>query len=316
MLTNEKTTMKIILILFALSSLIIAENKFDKKELLGDVRRNLFNPTCLARLSKAALTPKDQVNNDTFGGGNQLQDLSDCDCIAMMKWFIMSGADVNKVGANRKKTLLEGVLDNKEQVELILDAGAGSEHIRKALLKAIIQRSSLDIIVILLEKEKDENVKLNLLETASEAGNIDAFSLICPHCDLKSEKARDIFKRALLDKDLEKIKLIVKNGFDTNRFTFDGEGKTYLHLAAKYIREDSFNNREIFKILIDNTANLDATNDSGESALHVAARYKNAFVVNLLLSYGANKNLKDQQGNTPMDHCISGNIMIEPKNVR
>jgi hypothetical protein len=53
--------------------------------------------------------------------------------------------------------------------------------------------------------------------------------------------------------------------------------------------------------VLDRGAYTDATDDHGQSALHVAASRGYGDIVHLLLCYEANKNMKDEDGNTPRD---------------
>jgi len=52
-------------------------------------------------------------------------------------------------------------------------------------------------------------------------------------------------------------------------------------------------------------ANIHATDNDGSTPLHFAAEYGNLEVVKLLLKRGADKNLKDKYGNTPLESAKS-----------
>jgi ankyrin repeat protein len=51
---------------------------------------------------------------------------------------------------------------------------------------------------------------------------------------------------------------------------------------------------------LDNDADVNAKNDSGETSLHVASKEGNEAIVSFLLDSGANIHAKDKDGRTPL----------------
>ncbi|NBV28175.1 hypothetical protein EBS02_04035 [bacterium] len=76
----------------------------------------------------------------------------------------------------------------------------------------------------------------------------------------------------------------------------DHDGHTALHYAV-----DSQKNEYILKLLLECRADPDRANQCGRTALHAAVEKQHSSLVKLLLQYGANPNLKDDQGHTVID---------------
>jgi len=104
--------------------------------------------------------------------------------------------------------------------------------------------------------------------------------------------------------DFDLVEILLKKGKNPN--DKDGLGITPLH----YITHMQPNNLHIARLLIEKGANLNAvTNDSHETPLHWAVAkayyYNNTDLIKLLLESGADPNLEDQKGNTPLDIAIN-----------
>lgn len=77
----------------------------------------------------------------------------------------------------------------------------------------------------------------------------------------------------------------------------DNEGKTYLHLLVergdkniiKYFLKKFFNNGKLTKI-------IDKVNDNHETALFIAVKNNYQEIAQLLVNYGADKNIKNKDG--------------------
>lgn len=90
------------------------------------------------------------------------------------------------------------------------------------------------------------------------------------------------------DAMIEKLSLLS----DINRK--DCDGYPLLVTAAQHQRES------IVSYLLTRNINIDATNWDGQSALHVTVQTDNVQIIKMLLANGADVNLKDNNGNTPL----------------
>jgi ankyrin repeat protein len=84
--------------------------------------------------------------------------------------------------------------------------------------------------------------------------------------------------------------LLMKSGIEI----LDGDSSTPL-IWASFCQ-----NTEILRWLIENRAHVDHQNRNGYCALHTAAQEGHIDVVHRLLSHGANTELQDVYGNTPL----------------
>ncbi len=110
------------------------------------------------------------------------------------------------------------------------------------------------------------------------------------------EQVREELLSAPLDLTTEKVAeaLAHDRGLLTAR---DESGFTLLHLAALA------GNAEMVNLLLEEGAEVGATNDVGVTALHVAARNGHAPVVQALLDGGATPSAQTDDGLTPLDHA-------------
>jgi ankyrin repeat protein len=90
------------------------------------------------------------------------------------------------------------------------------------------------------------------------------------------------------------VKLLLARGADPEKRTW-GFGKTCLFLAA-YGK-----NLKVAQALIDGGANVNATDENGNTALREANGVKSAKMVELLLKNGANPLITNKSGETMLD---------------
>ena len=93
----------------------------------------------------------------------------------------------------------------------------------------------------------------------------------------------------------EVAKLLIDAGSDINKG--DKDGKTPLHYAARYGKED------VAKVIIEAGADINKGNGDGNSPLHYAARYGEEDVAKVLIEAGADINKGSKRGSTPLHHA-------------
>jgi hypothetical protein len=104
----------------------------------------------------------------------------------------------------------------------------------------------------------------------------------------------------LRDGNLGSVKTaIAAIGKNALNMALDENNNTAIHLVSK---NGSNNTREIIQHLVkDIKFDINITNSSGDTALHVAVRDQNLEAVKALLVLGAARNIQNQQGKTPLD---------------
>jgi hypothetical protein len=84
----------------------------------------------------------------------------------------------------------------------------------------------------------------------------------------------------------------------TNASAINNGGSTALHWACSVANGDI--STSLIRLLLSRGLSVDAANRAGETPLHWAVDWSRPHAVDELLNQGANANLKDVEGNTPM----------------
>jgi len=58
---------------------------------------------------------------------------------------------------------------------------------------------------------------------------------------------------------------------------------------------------ECVRLCLERGADINAGNDNGQTALHIAAAQRDASFIRFLVAHGARLDVKDKQGHTPLD---------------
>ncbi len=113
--------------------------------------------------------------------------------------------------------------------------------------------------------------------------------------------------------DLTMVKLLLENGADATIRQADRQTPIHAVLAGRANEKDAL---ELIKVLHDAGADIDSValvvhieEVRGGSALHYAVRKRYKDVIRLLASYGADLNVKDQDGLTALDYTQSRGFM-------
>lgn len=122
--------------------------------------------------------------------------------------------------------------------------------------------------------------------------------------------------------NLQVVKRMIANGEDVNKPDTPYSSANPLIFACfanfaqpKFAREKYAvhleNCFELVSFLLENGADPDFANQKAEywfTPLHAAAKNRNPRIVSLLFEYGANPNIKDAMGNTPLFYAMTANV--------
>lgn len=158
-----------------------------------------------------------------------------------------------------------------------------TSHNRTAIHAAVIGKN-LQILGKLLQKHIDPNVK-----------------------DVDGITALEI---AIQNNSIEAVKLLLKYGANVNIYReitnkYDnGSQEKWTRTPLLYALEQNYN-AELAGILIANAAKVNVSGQFKITPLHLATRYGNTIIIDRLLDKGADINVRDVLGNTPLFGAIN-----------
>ena len=123
--------------------------------------------------------------------------------------------------------------------------------------------------------------------------------------NLASRQNETPLMMACIKGHLALVKELIRRDADVNR-----EGWAPLHYAAS---ADTPQTLDIVKLLLEESAYIDATSPNGTTPLMLAAQYSSEAVVKLLLQEGADVSLRNQRGLTAVDFArlVDRQYMVE-----
>ena len=160
-----------------------------------------------------------------------------------------------------------------------------------------------------IEAKTDEEGRSALGESLTQEDYLTADSLKDREITVEKKPAEDSAESTPLHKaceegDLFAVKQLIEDGASVN--AKDENGRTPLHLAAM-----KRGNGEILRFLLEAKADVNVQDKKGRTALHFAAENYYMFGGKLLIDYGANLELVDRNGVTPLESAISLDYLDE-----
>jgi uncharacterized protein len=138
----------------------------------------------------------------------------------------------------------------------------------------------------------NQGIPLIVLAAREKSDQVAALLANDPKTNLESEDraGENAMMMAALNGDVELVKLLISKDAEVNK-----KGWAPLHYAATNGHDD------VVKVLLDNSAYVDAGSPNGTTPLMMAARGGHVSTVKLLLDNGADLNVKNQLGLTALD---------------
>lgn len=199
-------------------------------------------------------------------------------------------------------TEYSGALHTNQSINSLLTIINAKDSDKNTALYYACQLNDQNIVKLLIDIGADVNItnckKKTALHEVAILGHTEIAKLLIDNgADVNAkdkDNATPLHKAALVG-DTVIAKLLIDNKANIN--IQDDIGYTPLHNAASL----KSCNEDIIELLINNGANINAIDDEGCTSLHVAAWYDNKKIVELLLKYGIDKNIKDEQEETAVE---------------
>ena len=224
--------------------------------------------------------------------------------------LITAGADVNMSDSNSDTYLHNAVRMgcSAQALQAIVDHGADVNATNKwnqtAVALALMERN-VDAINVLLNVGADLNIADDDGDTClHEAIRIDyskemILSIIEHGANVNAANKQNLtaLKMACMKGNVNAASVLLNSGADVNMA--DAAGDTCLHEAiiGKF-------SREVLKEIVDNSANVNATNKWNETALELALMEGNVDAINILLNVLDEPNSADPDGETYLHNAV------------
>jgi ankyrin repeat protein len=226
--------------------------------------------------------------------------------------LIAAGADVNEFHYASQTALMEAVSYRRvELLKTLIAAGADVNKKNPVGWTALIyaaQSDNAEIVQLLIDAKAETDVQENTfggtaLLWAARDGNLKTIDLLLnagANLYQKDKRGNTAFLLAAEGGKVENVRKFLELGFDPNSYS-DG-GYTALSKAAQY--------PEVLKALIAAGAKVDLQIEhfglKSCTALYAAAQNGYAESVKVLIKAGANVNIPDFDGRTPLNRALVG----------
>ena len=174
---------------------------------------------------------------------------------------------------------------------------------------------SLKIMRLLVKYHADVNNKLQKVKSALRGGNLvdyikqNDMELVQKYVQDDKNKAslRSMFKKqstplhtAVIRRYTSIVSYLLKNGADPNIKDVDGDSPAFVATdkAIHTIYKEYF---DIMDALLEAGADVDATNDKGDTLLHLASRHRKPSIVEYLLRKHANVTIRNLEKESALD---------------
>uniref|UniRef100_A0A672TCK0 Histone-lysine N-methyltransferase EHMT1-like n=1 Tax=Sinocyclocheilus grahami TaxID=75366 RepID=A0A672TCK0_SINGR len=223
--------------------------------------------------------------------------------------MLVEGVDPNlRMDSEKRKTSLHCAAEegHKEICHILVQAGANLDMCdaeQRTPLMYACENNHLETVKYLLKagastghKDMRGSTCLHLAARGGHTGVLQYF-ISMPSIDVncKDDGGWAPLTWATENMNLEQVKMLISAGADVQ--IRDKEENVCLHWAA-------FSGCDkIAQLLLDKRSDLHAVNIHGDSPLHIAVRQNQLDCVMLFLSRGADVNLKNKDGETPLNCC-------------
>jgi uncharacterized protein len=241
-------------------------------------------------------------------------------CLECIDTLLAKGADIDLPDPDGVTPLHVAIMNaNWDLAKKLLDAGADVQawdiYGEAPLFTAVGGRTRNDGGRASIDPP-NETTGLQIVEALLERGANPNMQLFFRPANLNgatNTRGSTPLIRAVANNDLEVVKLLLAKGADATVYMADRQTPIHAALAGRANEKDAL---ELIALLHDAGTDVNVValivhmqEIRGGSALHYAVRKRYKDVIRLLASYGADMNLKDQDGLTALDYTQSRGFM-------
>jgi len=256
------------------------------------------------------------VNEPNLHGNTPLHEAAERGYKQIVEFLIESKASADIRNKDAYSPFLAAIRNDKLGVaQWFLEKGLCDDEIdwhvdgfRTRPLHRASVHGNFELVKILVEKGSEVNLK-NLygntpLHEAAERGFDEIVMFLLQNkadTNIKNRREKTPLVLAIENSHGKSAKLI-DNGFEARAFLAENSV-----LANSLLNEASVDrNFEMVKFLVENGVDINATNDVGNTALHIAADRGFDEILELLLQNKADVDIKNQLGKTPLVYAVGG----------
>lgn len=238
--------------------------------------------------------------------------------LAISSWLIKCNADLYPSNSEGRAALrYAAMLGNTAIMDLMLKAGEANPNKRDnnyvTPLMTAARSGTIEAVKKLLdsgaELESGDDGDRTPLMYAASASNREMLNLLLlrgANIDAKDKDGLTPLMYAVIYEQGANAKLLIQKG--ANIFDTDKAGENVLHIAAKNYTQASLNMSDL---LMDYGAQPNIQDEKGNTPLMIAVQNEDVKLVNCLLARGANPNIPDKEDYYPLFEAVNkGNKKI------
>lgn len=201
-------------------------------------------------------------------------------------------------------------IENAEVIKKLINNGANlnvTDARKRTSLVVALQNNNLNVANAILESHEQLDVNIisaegkTALTIAVSIGDINIIKeLVNRGADINFQNLEgvSILRLAVMGGKHDVVEFLLQNGADVNNVS-SVDGDTALHCAAEY------DNANIVNLLLDNGAKINTTNKEGDTPLHRACLNNGFNATEYLVARGADKGLVNYEGATAICFAIT-----------
>ncbi|MGE0207196.1 MAG: ankyrin repeat domain-containing protein [Candidatus Babeliales bacterium] len=261
------------------------------------------------KLVKLLIEHGAQVNLVDKYGNTALMRAADTGHLEIVQYLLEHGAEIDHVDEYGNSALRKAARNGHTQVvKLLLDHGADINQRNSyggTLLMAASYSGHADIVKILLERGADihltDNAHETALDKAAQRKKVEVIKVLVEHgAPITSSLSLDVatFFKNIKRGNLVEIELALFLNKDAHINATNNQGNTALHMTL-----EAEGHAVVIKLFLDHGADINLCNNEGYSVIMLAVQKRRKDVVTLLLQAGADLSLQSKEGKTALDYA-------------